>query len=499
MSKPKTAPQKQSKLPYGSMIILAGLAFATYANSLSNGFIGDDKEQLLQNPVVFGHQVTAAFTSGVWAFRGFRGNYYRPLQFEVYMLQHSLFGFQAFGFHLTMVLLHILNTILLYYLTLQMIPRGRVAVATAALFAIHPIHTEAVDWIAALPDLLTTTIVVFAVWCFARDTAAPRGRRIALHCGLYGAALLSKETGFMLLPLYVAFEWVFVGRPLRDLRKNNRLYGAMVSTFGAYLVIRCLALGGLAPGQETFYHLSPAEFLLSATVTATRYASEMILPLHLNYFHVFHPTRSLTVAFAISLFVLGGIATAAFHQSIPSSVRFGVWWMVLTLAPALNLAGVGQNVFTERYLYLPSVGFAWIMGLAWEWWAARQLRAAWAAGIAILLAGAWEAVARNADWRDDLTLLQKTVVQSPDAAILHNNLAGVYVSRNDLDHALEQERLAVTLEPHSAPFHKNLGLLLMARDPRAAVPELEEALRLQPGAADLPPLLNEARAAAARQ
>jgi tetratricopeptide (TPR) repeat protein len=241
------------------------------------------------------------------------------------------------------------------------------------------------------------------------------------------------------------------------------------------------------------------EFLLSAIVTAAQYAEKLFVPLDLNYFHVFHATRSVSLAFLAAVLTLAAIAAVALHRAIPASVRFAVWWIVLTLAPALNLTGVGQNVFAERYLYLPSVGFAWIAGLGWEWLAARNLRAAWAAGIAILCAGAWQTVSRNVDWRDDFTLLQKTVAQSPDAGILRNNLAGVYVDRNDLDHALEQERVAVQLEPRSAPFHKNLGLLLMARDPRAAVPELEEALRLQPGATDLPPLLNEAKAAAARQ
>jgi len=237
----------------------------------------------------------------------------------------------------------------------------------------------------------------------------------------------------------------------------------------------------------------------SAVVTAAQYARKLILPLHLNYFHIFQATRSVTPAFLISLAALIAVGAVAFRQATPSAVRYGLFWMALTLAPAMNLTGVGQNVMAERYLYLPSVGLAWIAGLGWEWWAARQRRPAWTAGIAILCAGAWQSMARNADWRDDFTLLRKTVAQSPGAGILHNNLAGVYVERNDLEHALEEERLAVKLEPRSAPFHKNLGLLLMVRDPPAAIPEFEEALRLQPAAPDLRSLLEEARAAAGRR
>lgn len=107
-------------------------------------------------------------------------------------------------------------------------------------------------------------------------------------------------------------------------------------------------------------------------------------------------------------------------------------------------------------------------------------------------------MARNADWRDDFTLLQKTVAQSPGAGILHNNLAGVYVQQNDVDRALGEERLAVRLEPRSAPFHKNLGLLLMARDPHAAIPEFEQALHLQPSDVQSRSFLEEAQAMGAR-
>lgn len=481
----KPQPEKKRLLP---ILFLALLAFGVYANSLGSGFVGDDEQQLVQNPVVAQHQWTAAFTSGVWAFRGVRGNYYRPLQFVVYTTLHAIFGFQASAFHLAMVLLHVLNTLLVYWLALRLLARAPAALAAAALFAIHPIHTEAVNWVAALPDVLLTAIVLFAVWQFAR------GASIAVHCLLYAAALLTKETGVMLAPLYVAYEWILLGRRWPEIRKNLLLYGALLATFAGYLALRWTALGGLAPGQQTFFHLTPAEFVGSAIVIAAQYAWKLVCPTGLNYFHVFHPTAAITPALLLSIVALAAAAWAAFHRATPAAVRYSLFWIATTLVPALNLTGVGQNVLAERYLYLPSVGFVLLAGFGWEWWAARQSRPAWAVGIVLLCAGSWQCVARNADWHDEFTLLQKTVAQSPDSGLMHNNLAGSYLARNDLAHAVEQERLAVQLEPRSAAFHKNLGALLMAAgDPRAAIPEFEETLRLQPAAPDVQGFLDEAR------
>jgi tetratricopeptide (TPR) repeat protein len=471
------------------------MAVVVYANSVSNGFVGDDKEQLLQNPLVSGHHVAQVFGSGVWAFRGVQGNYYRPIQFLVYIALHATFGYSATAFHFFMLLLHVANTLLVYRLAERLVANTRVAAAAAALFAVHPIHTETVDWVAALPDLLLTTIVIFAVWTFIRRDGPPAAAWIVAYCGLYLLALMTKETGIMLLPLFVGYDWIGA----RSLRRHSPLYTAMAATLAIYVAARWSALGGLAPAQQTFHHLTPAEFAFSAVTVAGEYLAKLIVPAGLNYFHIFTPTRGLRLALLGSMLAIGAAAAlaVAVRRKVPA-VSYGVLWIALTIAPALNLTGVGQNVFAERYLYLPSVGFVWMAALAWEWCRSRRPSASWAAGIAILAAFSWEAVARNGDWRDEYTLLRETVAQSPGAGILHNNLAGVYVDRGDLVNALAEEQQAVTLEPLSAPFHKNLGLLLMARDPRAAIPEFEAALRLQPSDASLKGLIEEARAATAR-
>lgn len=496
MHKRKTVPKLAPAPPgFRRAALPALIAIAVYANSLGNGFIGDDKQQLLQNPLVIGHQIGAAFGSGVWAFRGVQGNYYRPLQFLIYIFLHGLFGFQALGFHAFFVLLSAANAALVYFLADRLTARPRAAMAGAVLFAVHPIHTEVVDWIASLPDLLVTTAVILGAWYFARQKGAPRGRQIAGHCALYLAALFSKETGIVLLPLYAGFEWILLGRRWRELRANAKLYAAMAGILAIYATARSVALGGLAPGQDTFYRLAPPEFALSAVGIAGEYLGRLIWPGGLNYFHVFQPATGITPDFLIAGAALAGLAFAAFWRGTPRAVSFGIFWIAVALAPALNLTGVGQNVFAERYLYLPSVGFAWTAGIAWDWCAARQPRLAIAAGLLIAVAAAFQTVNRNPDWHDDFTLLSITVRQSPSAGILHNNLAGAYVDRDDLDHAVAQERLAVRCEPRSAPFHKNLGLLLMARAPGAAVAEFEEAQQLDPADGTLVGLLHEARAA----
>lgn len=477
-------------------LALALLALCVYANALFNGFAWDDASQLLKNPLVRDvGRLPEIFTTGVWTFAGAKAqNYYRPIQFALYMALYQVVGFHPFPFHALLLLMHAGNTLLVYGLGRRLTGSTRAALAAAALFAVHPIHTEAVVWVAALPDVLLTLLLLAAVRLFVAQGASPRGLQVAGHCALYLLALLTKEPGAMLLPLFVGYEWLYLGRPLRQLWRNVALYSGLLLIFVFYLLLRYAALGGLAPGQGVHIRLTPSEYALSVVVTAGKYLLKLVLPTGLNYFHVFHPTRAVTPAFLVSLLALSASLAAVpllrRRGSQPASlagtdplpvVSYGLFWVLVTLAPALNLTGVGENVFAERYLYLPSVGFVWAVGLGWDWLAARRWRAALCGGVLILAVSAIAVILRNRDWRDDFTLFTASARQRPDVAVFHENLTKLYTQRGNLEAALAEYRLALTLRPDSALSHNNLGSLLAAKGAiREAAGEYRLALKLDP-------------------
>lgn len=457
---------------------LALIAAAVCANSLANEFITDDKLQLLGNPLVTDIQnLPRVFGAGVWSFLGYQGNYYRPVQFLVYSLLYSVFGPHAFGFHCVMLLLHAVNTALVYAVARRLSGAAWIA---GALFAVHPIHTEAVDWIAALPDLLLTSLTLGGLLAFVRQDGLPNRLQSAAHCGLYLLALLTKETGVMLLPLYAGYAWIVLGK-----RGNLRLYAGMAVVFGIYLALRVHALGGLAPAQQTFVQLGPTVFTMSAAVIAANYFVSLVYPVELNFFHIFHATNQVSPQFVLAVIALAAIAWAAFRLRVRRPmVSYSIFWTVLTLAPALNLVGVGQNVFAERYLYLPSVGFVWLAGMAWAWLRIQAPVVAWPVAAALLVACSAETIARNPDWKDDFTLLQVTLKQSPESGYLHNLMAGAWVERDQFGRALEEQKLAVRYEPRSVVFHKNLGNILLGVDSAGAAREFEMVTTFQPTLAE---------------
>ena len=162
----------------------------------------------------------------------------------------------------------------------------------------------------------------------------------------------------MLLPLYAGYQWILQAKaaaavpgPLR--RNNAGLYAGMAAAFAIYLVLRVHALGALAPAQQAFLQLSPAAFAMSAAVITASYLASLVWPVGLNFFHIFHATSHATPQLALALAALAAAAWVAFRlRARRPMASYSMFWIALTIAPVLNLAGVGQNVFAERYLYL---------------------------------------------------------------------------------------------------------------------------------------------------
>src|SRR4029077_16424774 len=149
----KPSPESQREIV--TFLVLSILAFLPYANTLLNTFVYDDSFQVVENPYVHSFRyLKEIFTTTVWSFQGAQGftNYYRPLMTFGYLLSYQIAGAIPFSFHLANIILHGIVVWLMFYI-LRRFSGERVALIAAGLFALHPIHTESVAWIAAVTDL----------------------------------------------------------------------------------------------------------------------------------------------------------------------------------------------------------------------------------------------------------------------------------------------------------------------------------------------------------
>ena len=455
----------------GSLILLAVIP---YLNTLLNGFVYDDTMQILENPYIrsFDH-LKEIFSTTVWSYIGDMGgsNYYRPMITFGYLICYQLFGLLAYGFHLTNLVLHAATVCILFFVSAELFEDRALAWLAAGLFAVHPIHSESVAWIAAVTDLQMTLFYLLGFWCFLRVARPGGGKSQRAQLGMVLClvlGLLSKEQALTLPILATLYEHFY-----RDDRQETRWH-QKVSRYGmfwlvavAYLVFRTQLLGAFAPILQR-PDLNWTQTILSAFALMGQYLGKLLWPVHLNAFYVFEKSTSFLdprVWAGVGGLILCAVVFGLFWRR-DRRVSFGILWLLATLAPVLNAQWLAANAFTERYLYLPSVGFCWM--LAWVgtggWIWAKERGKVWRRAMALalaVLALLWVAriVTRNRDWNNDLTLYASTLASEPNAWHIRNNLGYALLLRGDRAGAKKEWLAALAIKPENDIVLSNLGVV----------------------------------------
>jgi len=479
-----------------------------YLNILVNGFVYDDDTQVVKNPYVRSFRyLKAIFTTNVWSFRGVVAtNYYRPIMTLGYLICYKLFGMRAYGFHLVSLLLHALVVCLVFVLTERLTGDRVCAFVAGALFALHPVHTESVAWTAAVTDL-EVTFFYLLTFGFFLAVARPGGGRSQPTLAAMGVAfvfaLLSKEQAMTLPALATVYEHFYrADRSETSTSQKLARYGLLWLVGVTYVLLRIHFLGAVAP-QEKFRQVTPLQIVLSAIALVGQYVWKLLWPVRLCAFYVFHPSTSpfdLRVLAGLLVLLALAILFLVCWRSRERNVRFAsfaILWFFATLAPILNAHWVGVNVFTERYLYLPSVGVAWLAGLGasklWSRAAPAQRRALVLAGVTIGGLFAARIVIRNRDWNNDIVLYSRTLDLSPDAYVILNNLGSVYWEEGVADRAESLWQRALAADPNNFISLNNLGLVAGRKKQYSQAAELfQRAIKFRPSYVD--PHLNLAKA-----
>ncbi len=511
------------------LLAVAVAAALTYAPSLRNGFVYDDEAQILANRWVTGWRyLPDMFGGAAWDFHTPGStNYYRPLMHVTYLALYQVFGRTPWPFHLVNVLLNVAAAALVALLAGEVAggdTRARFAFAplvAGLAFAVHPVHVEPVAWIAGLPDLAAAVCALFAAVAYAR-CASGRVRRRPLVLAAAALAFfvggLFKETALLLVPVLVCYEVTFCGED-RVAARLRRLAPFGIAA-AAYLALRVSALHGLAPKFER-HDLAPAQMAFDIPALFARYLLKLFVPVPANAYPdvapVAHVLSPLALASTATTVAFVAVAILAWRKD--RAIFFGLVLLLAFLVPALYLPAVSGALFAERYLYLPSAGFALALGaLAGRFALAGAARIVSGLLVVGTTAGVALSVARIGDWHDDLALWSDTVAKSQDLALPHYNLGAALRGRGDpagaarefraalerhptplvaslaltnlgrqeedagrIDAALELYERAVAVDPDNASGRSNLGALLAERGRVAdAVPHLSAAVRIRP-------------------
>jgi predicted negative regulator of RcsB-dependent stress response len=432
---------------------VCGLAFFIYSRSLFCGFVRDDIPQIVHNWQVHSWEyLPRLLGSHLWSQVGRDETmlFYRPL-FSVWMLlMHTFGGLAPWFWHLSNILLHVAATYLVFRLCQRLTGSDIGAVAAAAIFAVHPIHVDAVTWVSASCEVLFTIFALAAMLALldSDKNAQPRGWAGALW---YGAGVFAKETGIAMLAVLAVFAWVQLkGRVAWEkwFWKTAYPYGAVTA---GYLLTRWAVMHRV--GVETGEH-SWAEVIFSSPSILLFYLKKLFLPWNLSGCYLNPLTASPTIGFWLELTaVLIGLAAIAWFAIRHSSLLgLAAALIVIPVLPALAVTRIyPQGDMThDRYLYLPSVGLSLLVAMLVKqiWPLPKPAKVAViAAAIAVLTAFSVETIFQQRYYQDDVAFYSRVIEVSPSAAFARGMLGNVYLDQDRFDLALEQFHKANQTDP----------------------------------------------------
>lgn len=465
--------------------VLLSLAVLTvYWQVTEHDFVNYDDDLYVTENYIVQQGVTRG--SIAWSMTAVVSSNWHPVTLWSHMLDCQLFGLDPGRHHLTSLIIHVLNSLLLFHVLRRMTGAWWACWYVAALFALHPLHVESVAWISERKDVLSTSFWLATMWCYIRYVERPCAGRYLPVPVFFALGLMSKPMlvtlPFVLLLLdYWPLKRVGPGptgwkRPV--LEKLPLFAITAASCIVTYLVQQG---SGAVYSTHTFPitgRFANAAVSYVAYLVQTIWPSGMALP---------YPQAESLPAWQVvgACLLLAGISAAAviFRKQKPY-LAVGWFWYLGTLVPVIGVVQVGIQARADRYTYIPLVGMfiiiAWgIPDVLRRWRLARPLTAIAAlTTIAALSSITW---IQAGYWKDSVTLYRHSLSVTTDNYTVHNNLGLALAATGNRSEAIEHYTEALRINPGYAKAHNNLGSALRREGRFAEAGEhLRAAIRLEP-------------------
>jgi tetratricopeptide (TPR) repeat protein len=492
---------------YVCLILVAVILFA-YWQVHSFGFVNyDDNIYVTDNPHVRAglnrHSISWAFTTTI-------GRHWHPLTWLSHLLDSQLFGLAPGWHHLTSVLFHILNTLLLFILFSRMTGTVFRSALVAVLFALHPLNVEPVAWVSARKDVLSCFFGLLTLMAYLRYAEKPGFMPYLLVVSGFTLGLMAKSILVTLPVVLLMLDYWPLGRfPSRQRGGDKASASAGVSPNPVFqeekvarlilekvpllvLAIMCGVIsifalkGSIAEPLSTMFPKS--SFLANSLHSFLSYLRKIAWPSDLMVWYPLAPKFPIWMA-AVAVFLLVGITGFTLWKArVHPYLAVGWLWYVVTLIPVIGLTKVGPSRMADRYMYFPLIGvfvmIVWGIPGFLSRWRHRTIVFALLIGVGLpgLLTKAWSQLGH---WKSSFTLFENTLSLRPDSAFAHGNLGTALLEIGQTGGAVRHLKEAIRLEPSEARHHYNLGLALLNQKAlEDAEQKFQHALSLRPGFAE---------------
>jgi tetratricopeptide (TPR) repeat protein len=445
---------RQKRLILGLCLLLAAGIIAVYAQTAGFDFVDyDDQGNIRDNP-----KVPAGLTwDGIkWSFSTMYGSNWFPLIWLSFMLDRTIFGTWAGGFHLVNVALHIANSILLFWVLKRYTKALWASFFVAALFALHPLHVESVAWVTERKDTLSTLFWFLTMLAYLRYVEVPTAKRYVIVCVVFALGLMSKSM-LVTLPLVLLLMDYW---PLKRLWPEEKIGGV---AFGR-LIWEKLPLFVLSAAASVVTFIAqqstgammrlssvPIEYrIANAFISYCEYLVRMLRPVGLAVFYP-HPVKEISgLQITASLAVLAAITIVAILLRRRRYLLVGWLWYLGTLVPVIGIVQVGGQAMADRYTYVPLIGIfimlAWLAGDIVAQKRVRQVLAGMA-GAAILGVLGVMTFVQVSYWHDTMSLFKHAAAVTKDNYVAHSIMGVRYAEKGQMEEAMKAFDIILKLTP----------------------------------------------------
>lgn len=466
--------------------ILFFVVFLIYSNTLGNGLFFDDEDFVYKNTYVETFALDKYFTDNVIAGAGKVSNYYRPLLLISYGIEHALFGYLPFIYHLDNILIHAAASIALFLFLDRLLKRRSIAFLATLFFAVHPVQTEAVSYISGRNDPMAAFFMFLTLFFYLKKTT--RSLLFASISFLFG--LLSRETAIVTPALIFAVE-VYQTKSLKKAFSNFTTMLPFILIASLYFFLRLTVLNFQNTlnfySAETIYSSHLHVRLLTFLSILPTYASLLFFPLVL---HMEREAAIVTTAFSVPvlasffILILLSILALKYLKQLPV-LAFSLLWFLITIAPTSGIIPINGIIY-EHFLFLPLIGIFLFLSFLLVTTTEKIKNPIITTLLLFLVCSSLffystRTFLRNFDWHDPITFYEQLITYNPNVARVYNNLAMAYSENGQTDEAIQTYKKAVQVGDFYAETHYNLANAYLAQNnSEAAEKEYKEALRINP-------------------
>lgn len=453
-------------------LIIAVVSFFVYYNSLNNDFVFDDESVVQNNTSI---QTLANIPKFFTAEEGFHkviGRYYRPVVSSLYAVDFAMWGLNPFGFHLTNVIIHVIASLLLLMILLKLFgdyKHGLLSALIGALiFAVHPVHTEAVSWVSGRTDSLTTLFFFLSFLFYIKYSEEGNKKSFLVVASIaYFIGLLSKEMIVTTPVLMFLYDYFFKKREFSWFKSNALPYIVFITATIIFVLIRYIVLKDVVDRTTYmyFYGKDTETAVLTMFKTIPVYFRLLIFPLNLLYHYngVLPDSNSISdlrVLFSL-LFVVVMIGVSFYLQKKYGEVSFSILFFFVSLLPVMNFIPT-MNFMAERFLYLSSFALSVLVSyLLIKFLNEKNKNLLVTMFLLIVVVFGYLTYKRNFDWKNNETLYM--TADGKDGSVLLVNAGNMYANKKNFDEAEKRYRRAIEIRDNSVLAHHNLGLIFLIK------------------------------------